>query len=142
MISNSLAHALKAVIYIAVNSSEEHRIRIQDLSEDIDAPKAYVAKLLQDLVRNGILRSAKGPHGGFYFKDADLDVNLIKIVEVIEGKTKYQTCLLTFKACDKKHPCPLHETIGTLRMSLLEKFRNITIRNLVEDIEQKKSFIK
>ncbi len=142
MISNSLAHTFKAIIYIALNSSETKRVRIQDLSDEIEVPKAYVAKLLQNLVRNGILQSAKGPHGGFYFTQEDLETQLIKIVEIIEGKSKYQTCLLSFKECDTRHPCPLHHNIGTLRTQLTERFQEIKIKDLVEDVTQQRSFIQ
>lgn len=141
MISNTLAHALKAVIYIAVHGSESHKIRMVDLCEAIAIPRAYVAKLLQDLVKHGILRSTKGPHGGFYFTEEDKNTNLMKVVEVIEGREGYTRCMLSLAKCNAQHPCPLHHTVGQLRVSLVNNFQHITIKELVEDVHNGKSFI-
>lgn len=141
MISNSLAYAFKAIIYIAVNGTESRKIRIKDLSEAIDIPSAYVAKLLKDMVKHGILKSSKGPHGGFYFTTEGLDTNLMQVVNVLESSESYSRCLLTLENCDSTHPCPLHATIGQIRVTLVDNFKSITIGQLVKDVQEGRSFI-
>ncbi|MGB0979111.1 MAG: RrF2 family transcriptional regulator, partial [Croceimicrobium sp.] len=72
MLSNSLAYAIKALIYISHNSSETERITLKEVSDSTEVPKPYIAKILQDLVRNNVLHSIKGPNGGFYFSEEGL----------------------------------------------------------------------
>ena len=141
MISNSLAYAFKAIIYIAVKGSKSSKVRIKDLKEAIDIPEAYVAKLLQELVRNNILRSSKGPHGGFYLSESDMKTPLMEIVNIIEGSDSYTRCLLTLENCDKDHPCPLHRDVGRLRQELVNKFSKLTLEHLALDVEAGRSFI-
>ena len=68
MFSNSSKYAIKAVLFLAVNSNEDHRIMVKDMAEPINVPQAYLAKLLQELSKKGIISSKKGPKGGFFFK--------------------------------------------------------------------------
>lgn len=141
MISNSLAYALKAIIFIALNSSEDKRIRIKDLKESMNVPEAYVAKLLQELVRNNILKSVKGPNGGFYLTEKEMDLHLMKIVTTLEGTDSYTRCVISLGNCNDNHPCPLHNNIGQVRVELVKKFQNLTIRDLANDVKAGNSFI-
>ena len=141
MLSSSLSYAIKAVLYIAVNSSKDQRIRIRDISEGINEPSPYVAKLLQDLARNNVISSLKGPNGGFSMEEDQLEQPIIKIVEVIEGSSRYQNCLLSTESCNETHPCPLHAELGEIRIALMQKFNEITIAELARDVKLQRSFL-
>lgn len=130
MISNSLAYAIKALIYIAANTSDAKRVTLKEICNSTEIPKPYVAKILQDLVRNNVLSSIKGPNGGFYFSKKELNTKLLTIVEILEGPDKYRKCLLELKDCDASNPCPLHENIGQVRSEFLRQLEQITIREL------------
>ena len=54
MVSNSSKYAIKGVLFLALHSNEENKIAVKDISEPINVPQAYIAKLLQELSRENI----------------------------------------------------------------------------------------
>ncbi|MBT8299748.1 MAG: Rrf2 family transcriptional regulator [Maribacter sp.] len=141
MISNSSKYALKAVLYLAVNSNESNKILIKNLSDPINVPQAYIAKLLQELSRHNIVSSTRGPNGGFYLSEANRETQLIDIVNVIDGVNRLNSCLLSLKKCNSEKPCPLHKFVGSFKTDLMKNFENNTIGDMAKDIKLGKSFL-
>ena len=65
MFSKACEYGIRASIFIAKNSFEGNRVSPKEISEKINSPQAFTAKILQDLVRHKIIKSVKGAHGGF-----------------------------------------------------------------------------
>ncbi|MGB5818943.1 MAG: Rrf2 family transcriptional regulator [Saonia sp.] len=141
MLSNSSKYAIKAVLYLALYSSETSKIMVKDISTSIEVPQAYLAKLLQELSRHNIISSTKGPKGGFYLNEKNRDGSLINIVHVIDGQKRITSCLLGIKDCDEERPCPLHNLVAPSRSAFLKSLENKTIGNLSIDIQKQASFL-
>ncbi|MDE3742583.1 RrF2 family transcriptional regulator [Maribacter polysaccharolyticus] len=141
MFSNSSKYALKAVLYLAVNSSESNKIMAKNISGPINVPQAYISKLLQDLTKHNIVSSTRGPHGGFYLNENNMKTPLIDIISVIDGENKLNACLLSIENCNAEQPCPLHDFAAAYRVNLLENLENKTVGDLAEDISNQKSFL-
>ena len=88
MLSNSSKYAIKAVLFLALHSSEENKVIVKDISKPINVPQAYIAKLLQELVKAKIVTSVRGPKGGFYLNETNLAHSIMSIVNVIDGEKK------------------------------------------------------
>jgi len=141
MLSNSTKYALKAVLFLGVHSGESKKIQARELSEPINVPAAYIAKLMQELARNELVSSKKGPHGGFYLSEENRKVTLRQIVECLDGDYRLTSCMLSLSQCNAEKPCPIHHLVGSIKFDFLEKFSQATIDELVRDIEQNKSFL-
>ena len=141
MLSKTSKYALKAVLYLAVNSDENVRIMAKDIGKPINVPKAYVAKILQELAKHDIVSSVRGPHGGFYLTTENKKRSLIDIVHLIDGRDRLNSCLLSVKDCDEKNPCPFHNLLGSVKNDFQKKLKETTINDLVLDIQQNKSAI-
>ena len=141
MFSNSSKYALKAVLYLAVNSSESNKIMAKNISDPINVPPAYIAKLLQELSKHNIVSSTRGPKGGFYLNDANRAISLIEIINVIDGENRLNSCLLSLQNCDSDKPCPLHVLAGPFRTELLKNLESNTIEDMIKDINSGKSFL-
>jgi len=141
MLSNSSKYAMKAVIYLGLHSSPDTKILAKDISEPINVPQAYLSKLLQQLSRRQIVSSQKGPGGGFYLTDENREVPLIKIIEIIDGDRRLNSCLLSLDACDADHPCPLHELLGDARVHFIKNLEETSVEELVLDVSEGKSFL-
>ena len=115
MLSNSSKYAIKAVLFLALNSSEEKKIMVKDISKPINVPQAYIAKLLQVLVKAKIVSSVRGPKGGFYLDETNLTHDVMSIINVIDGEKKMSSCLLSLKKCNEEKPCPLHDILSPSR---------------------------
>ncbi len=141
MLSNSSKYAVTAVLYLAVNASPENKIQAKDISEPTAIPKAYLSKILQELSRHHIVSSVKGPNGGFYLSEENRNVNLIKIIDLIDGEDRLKSCVLSIKDCNADHPCPLHSMVGQTKARFFVKMKTTTINDLVFDIKEGKSFL-
>ncbi len=141
MLSNSSKYALKAVLYLALHSSEEHKLMVKDFHEMINVPKAYLSKLLQELARQNLISSARGPKGGFYLSGEQRDLPLIRFIEVIDGHTRLTHCMLSLKDCNENNPCPLHAIFQPPRTKLIRQLEAVTVYDLAQDLKQKRSFL-
>ncbi len=64
LFSRQCEYAIKAVVYLAVKKDGE-RVATNELTRRLNIPYHFVAKILQNLTKKGLLRSTKGPRGGF-----------------------------------------------------------------------------
>ena len=69
MFSKTCEYGLRAVIFIAQESKIDNKLSITAISDAIDSPKPFTAKILQQLTKNKIVQSIKGPHGGFFIDE-------------------------------------------------------------------------
>ena len=135
MLSNSCRYGIRAVIYLASQPASDGKTGIRKISNDLNLPTPFLAKILQQLAKQKILSSSKGPHGGFsLFKDPR-KITLIDIVSSIDGNDVFTNCVMHNGSCegvkkDRKH-CPLHDDYEKTRMDLIKLFSNKTIHELV-----------
>jgi len=134
MISNKCKYALRAILFLAVESSDTNKIRISNLAEELKIPAPYLGKILQDLVPKNVISSIKGPKGGFYLTEKNQQTPLIKIIEAIDGLAYFEKCGLGLEACSDRHPCPIHEDFKIGRDHLKTVFTNKSIRELASEI--------
>ena len=143
MFSKACEYGIKASIYIATESQKEKRVGLNDIAKKINSPTAFTAKVLQQLVRNKIIRSLKGPLGGFEINKNELDrIKLSDIVTSIDGDSIYNGCALGFNNCNEKKPCPVHHQFKQIRNNLKQMLETTSLLDLSKDINKGKSFFK
>ncbi len=143
MFSKACEYGIKATIFIAVNSSENRRVSPKEISKEIDSPQAFTAKILQALVRNGVVKSVRGAYGGFEIeKDKIATTKLSQIVYAIDGDNIYNGCALGLHTCDENHPCPVHDKFKIVREELKNMLENTSLEKLALDIKSGVSFLK
>lgn len=113
--SKTCEYAIRAVLFIAHKTTSGTKIGIKDIAAGIDSPELYLAKILQDLSRKGLISSVKGPNGGFYISDASLTRPISDIVEAVDGNGLFIGCALGLKQCSAVNPCPLHNQFKAIR---------------------------
>ena len=136
MLSNSCRYGIRAVIYLASQPLSNGKTGIKKISGDLDLPTPYLAKILQQLTKQKILSSSKGPHGGFSILKDPQKITLLDIVNSIDGNEIFTNCIMHNGSCkcvDKdKKACPLHEDYAKTRTDLINLFSSKTIHELVE----------
>ena len=83
-ISRSTGYALVAVGYIAQNY-KEGAVLAARVSREYNIPLEYLLKILQQLVRANVLRSKRGPRGGFFLARPAEEITMLEIIEAVEG---------------------------------------------------------
>lgn len=140
MLSNSCKYGIRALVYIASKCGKKGIIGIKKISEDLKLPTPFLSKILQLLVKNKILRSVKGPHGGYYFARDPKEVSLYDVVLIIDGNAFFEECIIHNRTCrsayEKEMLCIVHEEFSKIREETTSMFKNRTIYNLVQSAEK------
>ena len=134
MFSKTCEYGLRAVIFIAQQAKTNKKVGISAISEAIDSPQAFTAKVLQQLTKHKIVQSIKGPFGGFFIEEKNLKLIVLSdIVEVLDGDDIYTGCGLGLQQCNDKEPCPLHFKFIQIRENLKKMLENTTLLELSSD---------
>lgn len=142
MFSKATEYALRATIHIAKNSSEEKKIGIEEISNSIDSPKSFTAKILQLLTKdNKIISSVRGPNGGFYITNSAKKLPVRVILEATGEDKVLEKCVLGLAQCSESKPCPMHSQYKSIKAQLINLFENKTIQHLVDDMLDGNTFI-
>ena len=88
---------------------------VKNIARESDIPTHFLAKILQQLARKGFLRSSKGPTGGFTLRRPADEINLLELVDAIDGLSEYQRCPAGMAECNDEAQCGMHEAWKELR---------------------------
>ncbi|WP_346774519.1 Rrf2 family transcriptional regulator [Sphingobacterium sp. DR205] len=132
--SKTCEYGLRAVFFIAQRSQENKRVGIKEIAENIHSPEAFLGKILQNLSRAGIIRSMKGPGGGFYLDASDMSTPLSDVVKAIDGENLFVGCGMGLEFCSEQYPCPLHHEFKSIRNSLSEMLQKTTVGQFNDDL--------
>lgn len=132
--SKTCEYAMRAVFFIAHKTANGGRVGIKEIAVGINSPEHFLAKILQDLSRRNLIRSVKGPNGGFYMDDFTLKRRLSEVVEAVDGDGLFTGCGLGLENCSEVNPCPLHNDFKTIRNNIHAMLENTTIEELNEDL--------
>jgi Rrf2 family protein len=135
MLSNSCIYAIRGVIYLASLPNQESKTGIKTISKDLNLPAPFLAKILQQLAKQKILISSKGPHGGFSFLKDPRNLTLLDIVNCIDGNDTFTKCIIRNGSCDgngTNSHCALHDDYEKPRTELIKLFSSMSIKELVE----------
>ncbi len=142
MFSKSCEYGLKAVIYIASQSLEGKRIKIDDIAEKAGSPRAFTAKILGTLTKFNIINSLKGPYGGFDIEIKRMkEIKISEIVFAIDGDSIYNGCALGLTECNAQEPCPMHENFVQIREELKKMLETTTIFELATKFNSGESIL-
>lgn len=140
MFSKSFGYALRSILYIALLQDEKRMIQADEIAEKLAMPRHFEGKILKRLVKENLLISAKGPHGGFTLHPQTLSTSVFQIFEITDGLTSFQSCVLRLKECNSENPCPLHAKMVELKIAMKDVLAKTLICDLLE--EDKEEFIK
>ncbi len=88
--SRSAEYAIRAFVRLA-HASDGRFIMARTIAEQEQMPGHFLAKILQEMVRKGLLKSSKGPTGGFALRLPASKIRLLDIVEAADGQTLRDT---------------------------------------------------
>lgn len=137
MLASASKYALKIVIYLAKNK-ENGKVGGKQIAENLKLAAPFVGKVLQPLAHSGIIKSSKGPHGGFLLALAPEEIPLLDIIKIYEGEDAFKECLLNSCNCttyieNRGYPCRIHDEIAPAREQLLESLSTKTIADFLHD---------
>lgn len=146
MLSNTCKYAIRALIYLGKFSEPNKRIGIKKISEDLSLSSPFLGKILQNLVKQKVLISTKGPNGGFALaRNAD-EITLWDIVTKVDGEEFFTNCLISLQPCkthDSSKPlCPIHAQYDKLRTEISRFYKETTLEIISQDIDKYEDLVK
>ena len=146
MLSNTCKYALRSLIYLGKYSEKDSRIGIKKISEDLQLSSPFLGKILQNLVKQKLLVSTKGPNGGFSLAKNPESITLWDIVTKVDGEEFFTNCLITLEPCKTHDPsrpfCPVHSQDDKLRKDISTLYKETTLEIISKDIDKFEECIK
>ncbi|NWF51169.1 MAG: Rrf2 family transcriptional regulator [Ignavibacteriaceae bacterium] len=106
--SKKCEYGLQAVLYLAAQGKSS-LCSAEEISNNLNIPKEFTSKILQDLTEKGIIISRKGRVGGFKLAIDASQIKLIDIVAAIDGLDIFKNCVMGFHNCNGNQKCPVHK---------------------------------
>jgi len=134
LIKSDTDYAMRMLVYLALNSgpapvSAATMVKIQKI------PKYFAYKILQKLCKANMVRSFKGPKGGFSLAKEPQQITLLDVMEAIQGPLMIRPCLLDDNACPVRPSCPVSAWLQRLQKSLQASMQSLTLARITSATE-------
>jgi Rrf2 family protein len=130
MLSSTAEYALRAVLYLAEHPHRQP-VRAGELASSLRVPPNYLAKVLHQLARRGVLRSSRGRNGGFELALPPEQLTLFKVVAGFDRLGGRKRCLLGRRRCTAGQPCAAHRRWRGVAEQIVGFFRQTTLQDLL-----------
>lgn len=138
--SRSTEYAIRALIPLAQVTDGSFTM-VKTLAEQESIPPHYLAKILQQLARKGLVRSNKGPMGGFQLSMPPERISLLDIVLALEGPEPYLTAARRRRRLPDGLYCAMHDERIELEREILRYLRENSVAGLAQALETKRRAI-
>jgi Rrf2 family iron-sulfur cluster assembly transcriptional regulator len=135
--SRSAEYAIRAFVYLAEVPDGKYAM-VKQIAEKSDIPAHFLAKILQQMARKGFLRSSKGPTGGFTLRQPADEINLLQIVDAVDGLSEYQRCPGGMTECNDQMPCGMHDSWKALRSRIMGYLEETSIADVAAALDVKR----
>ena len=125
-------YALRMMVYLAIHYGQGPT-STKDVSSNMDIPYYLACKLMQKLQKADLIQSSMGPKGGFKLSKDPSVINLLDIIETIQGPVSLNRCLVDVSACLRQRNCPVNKKLAGLQEYLTTFLRDITLDQLSKE---------
>ncbi|MBD3421956.1 MAG: Rrf2 family transcriptional regulator [Chitinivibrionales bacterium] len=125
-------YALRSLIYLAREPAGTV-VDLTTLATETGTPPLFLQKILQLLVREKVLISHRGAHGGVSLAQNPGQVDALHIIELMQGPLVLSICTNQDKACMRKQFCSLRKNFIRIQESYLESLRSLTLDTLAQE---------
>ena len=127
-ITRQTDYAVRCVLYL---SKEPQRITtVNEIAKPMHIPKSFLAKILQSLVKAGIVESTRGVKGGFQLVRKLKEITLLDVIEAIEGPVAMNRCAIDKRMCSLSNTCSVHPVWVELRKECERRLRRCDFASL------------
>lgn len=105
-ITREADYSVRCVMHLSLNQGRP--IAVGEIVEAQGVPKSFAAKILQKLVKAGIVKSLKGARGGFLLAREPEEISLLDVYEAASGPLSLNVCVNNPKSCERSGKCQIH----------------------------------
>ncbi len=128
-ISRKIDYGLRAMIYLA-SVAPGSVVPFREIARQMDVPEDFLAKILKTLVDAGLVRSTRGPHGGYALAREASEVSFLDVIEAVEGPVALNVCLDGDDACGHSTCCTMTSVWKLGQERMLDVYRQARLSDL------------
>lgn len=136
VITRATEYAIRTIIYLAKHPKGEIVLK-KDICRTQDVTPAFLTKILQPLIKAGIVSSQRGVGGGFLLNKSAEEITLLDILEAEEGPLRLNHCLVEKGVCQRDSLCSAHKVWAEAQDSMIEVLQRHSIAELVQQEEER-----
>src|SRR3954463_5420827 len=130
-LSKKADYALIAMKHLALRGDGSSSAR--EIASLYDIPIELLAKILQRLVRRGLLASQQGTRGGYQLARAPIQISVADVIQAIDGPVTVTACSTDEGTCDQFAKCNVRDPLWRVRERILSALGECTIAELASD---------
>ncbi|MBI4710339.1 MAG: Rrf2 family transcriptional regulator [Nitrospirae bacterium] len=123
-------YAIRCVLYLSRNAGR--LASVDEISRVVYVPRSFLAKILQRLMKTGIVSSVRGVKGGFQLAKNPQNINLLEVIEAIQGHSAANICAIEKKKCSLSAKCAVHPVWLKIRKKVEQELRKNNFANLAK----------
>ncbi len=131
VITRATEYAIRAVLYMAMQPSGTTVLK-KDICREQEITPAFLTKILQPLIKSGIVGSHRGVRGGFYLSKSADSITLLDVIKAEEGDIHLNLCLEEAGSCQREAYCSVQKVWQEARDGLVETLDNYTFARLAK----------
>ncbi|MCY3972674.1 MAG: Rrf2 family transcriptional regulator [Candidatus Dadabacteria bacterium] len=135
-VSKALDYAIRSLTHMGNNP--DRRCGIREISESRHVPDKYLAKIMGRLVKSGIVRSGRGPAGGYMLARDPAELNLRDVYEAIEGEIHIIDCMNEDGPCALYQDCTQIAVWDKIQIEMLKTLQRISLESLTDKNKKRK----
>ena len=127
MLSKTAEYALRVAVCLA--QSPDKLAAADELAEVTKIPRRYLHKVVQDLAREGLVRSQPGPGGGYSIAKSPKQITILDVVNAVAPLERIRHCPLGLTSHTRL--CPLHRELDKVYAETEKAFARVTLDQLL-----------
>lgn len=131
--SKTTGYGIRALVYLATQA-EGRLCGLREIAEAEQIPPLYLRKLLGELRRHRLLRSAKGIHGGYGLARSPHAITLWDVFRLLEPEPDLEMCILGHALCRPESGCALRAELQRVRQELVALLQSRTISQIAATV--------
>lgn len=137
ILSRTSQYAIQALIFVATQPRGVP-VLIRTVAKHLDVPPPYLAKIMQSLSRGKLINSFRGRQGGVCLHEGGEDIDLMRILTLIEGPGLTENCVLGLKICGDETACPMHTQWQPIKTKIVKLLTRQTLGKLAAAVRSGK----
>ena len=121
-------YAIRCLVYLT--RTRDRLATKGEIAKATSAPDLFVAKILQQLVRAGLVSSTRGVHGGFVLARDPTQLSLLDVIDVTQARVAPRPCVLDPRACPFRETCPVHPVWVKIHRATERELRKVSFASL------------
>jgi Rrf2 family protein len=138
MITQTAEYALRAIVYLA--DRDDPRTTAQ-IAETTRVPAGYLAKVMQNLSRAGLVKSQRGLNGGFTLAHDPHDLSILAVVNAVDPIQRFPECPLGIPSHGRRL-CPLHSRLDQAAAMVEQAFGATKVAELLATPRERKAMCR